>query len=85
MTDQPSTAHLEAARADERDALNQYLQNRVVILNVAVRERDERIQELEAEVAEHRAQANQAEPTQESDESPRALLDTPFPDPSTGS
>jgi hypothetical protein len=45
----PEDQHLMAqARENEVGALNEYLQNRVLILNVEVRRRDARIAELEA-------------------------------------
>lgn len=45
-------ARLKAAADDEQQALNGYLQNRVIMLNAEVRLRDERIAELEHEVQE---------------------------------
>jgi cytidylate kinase len=59
QSDPAQQARLEAARADERDALAAYLQNRVVLLNAEVRVRDERIATREAELADARADASQ--------------------------
>lgn len=56
-------ALMEAAQTNEVQALNEYLQNRVLVLNVEVRRRDARIAELEAEVASAQNAAQQhAEP-----------------------
>lgn len=51
-------ALLKAAQENEVHALNEYLQNRVLVLNVEVRRRDAQIASLEAELAATRSQVH---------------------------
>lgn len=75
MNQQPSPedqALLKAAQDDEQAALSGYLQNRVLMLNVEVRRRDQEIAHLNALVASLEAERDQAEPTQPSDTTPES-------------
>lgn len=57
-------ALMAAAKHSEVQALNEYLQSRVLVLNVEVRRRDQRIADLEHQVASLTRAASEPEPDQ---------------------